>query len=112
MSSPLTTNIVEVALLFIGAIILPIYIYVYQYNATVFNMLQSAHVILLSLFAILYMNYVRPNQCKQLYQSNQHDDDDARYQTAFNCIFIYTLVIFFLMFCMYMLQIYMHRKSA
>lgn len=96
----LTNNIVDVALIFVGAVLLPIYIYIYQYNPVVFSMLQCIHVILLCLYAILYVNYIRQSR-------HYKTETRERYHTAFNCIVLYTLAIFAIFFFMFMFKVYL-----
>ena len=93
------SNVIDVSLVLLGALLLPIYYIIYIYDEHIFNMLQCSHVMIVSLFAVLYINYIK----KECFGA-----DELRYR-AFNLVFTYTMFVFFLMFVMYVFQIFMKR---
>ena len=96
----LTSNVVDVSLIMLGAVLLPMYFVIFLYDEHIFNMLQCTHVIVLSLYALLYINYIK----QECFNANE-----TRYR-AFNLTFTYTMFIFFLMFVMYMYRIFKNRR--
>ena len=97
---PLTSNVIDIALIMLGALLLPVYFVIFKYDEHIFNMLQCTHVMVLSLYAVLYINYIK-SQC---FNGNEV------YFRAFNLTFTYTMFIFFLMFVMYVIRIFMSGK--
>ena len=95
-----TSNVIDVSLILLGAVLLPMYLVVYQYDERIFNMLQCTHIILMSLYAVLYINYIK----KECFAANE-----ARYR-AFNVVFTYTMFIFFIMFVWYVWRIFRSRR--
>ena len=96
-----SSNVVDVTLILLGAVLLPVYWAIFQYDEFIFNMLQCSHVMLISLYAVIYINYVK----KTCFGA-----DELRYR-AFNIVFTYTMFIFFMMFVMYIVRIFLSRRS-
>jgi hypothetical protein len=94
-----TESVINIALVMLGALMLPMYYAIYKYDPRIFNMLQCAHVICISLYALLYVNYIK----KQCFAVNE-----LRYR-AYNWSFIYTMFIFFGMFLFYIGAIFWSR---
>lgn len=91
----LKSNVVDVTLILLGALLLPIYFAIYMYDELVFNMLQCTHVMIISLYAVLYINFIK----QECFGANE-----IRYR-AFNMTCIYTMFVFFLMFALYIVRI-------
>ena len=96
-----SSNVVDVTLILLGAVLLPVYYAIFQYDEFIFNMLQCSHVMLVSLYAVIYLNYIKQT-C--------FDSDELRYR-AFNIVFTYTMFIFFLMFILYIVRIFLNRRG-
>lgn len=96
-----TSNVIDVTLIMLGALLLPIYYSIFLFDEHIFNMLQCTHVMVISLYAVIYINYIK----KECFGANE-----MRYR-AFNLVFTYTMFIFFLMFVMYILRIFAARKK-
>ncbi|KAG2485354.1 hypothetical protein HYH03_015935 [Edaphochlamys debaryana] len=97
----LASNVVDVTLILLGALLLPIYLVVYRFNEHIFNMMQCTHIMVVSLFAVLYVNLIK----KECFGANE-----VHYR-AFNLVFVYTMFLFFLMFLFYIIMIFMDRKK-
>ena len=93
----LTSNIVDISLVLMGALLLPIYFFIFRFDENIFNMLQRTHVVVLSLYALIYINFIK----KECFNTNE-----LRYR-AFNLVFTYSMFIFFLMFLMYIVRIFL-----
>lgn len=91
-----TSNVIDVTLMLLGALLLPIYFAIMKYDEQIFNMLQCTHVMIVSLYAVLYINYIK----KECFGA-----DELRYR-AFNLVFTYTMFVFFLMFVMYIVRVF------
>lgn len=98
----LSSNVVDVAMILLGAVLLPIYVVIYRYDERIFNMLQCTHVMLVSLYALIYINFLK----KKCFYKNE-----LRYN-VFNIVFTYTMFIFFLMFAMYIVRIFASWKRG
>jgi hypothetical protein len=96
----LKSNVIDVTLILLGALLLPIYFIIFQYDEFIFNMLQCSHVMIVSLYAVLYVTYIK----KECFGANE-----IRYR-AFNIVFVYTMFVFFFMFLMYIVRIFTSRK--
>ena len=93
------SNVIDVSLILLGALLLPVYVVIFLYDEFIFNMLQCTHVMVTSLFAVLYINYIK----KECFGA-----DEVRYR-AFNIVFTYTMFIFFLMYVSYIVRIFYNR---
>jgi hypothetical protein len=94
------SNIVDVSLILLGGLLFPVYISIYIFDESIFNMLQCTHVMMISLFALLYINFIK----KECFSINE-----MRYR-AYNVVFTYTMFLFFLMFLWYIIRIFMNRS--
>jgi hypothetical protein len=96
----LSSNVFDIMLLLLGALLLPVYWVIFKYDEFIFNMVQCAHVILVSLYAVIYINYIK----KECFAANE-----LRYK-AFNFIFMYTMFIFFILFVSYIARILLNNR--
>lgn len=96
----LKSNVIDVTLILLGALLLPIYFAIYMYDELIFNMLQCTHVMVVSLYAVLYINFIK----KECFGA-----DELRYR-AFNMTCIYTMFVFFLMFVLYIIRIVLGQR--
>lgn len=96
MSTTLRSNVIDVTFILLGAALVPVYFLVYRESVELFNIMQSIHVILVSLYVVLYLNTNK---------SHCFESTDVGYNIL-NIVTVYTMFMFFFMLILYVYRFF------